>query len=97
MTRKIIISNPSNTSALNQISKALTHPQRLIRTLHKHHLPILRLTMLGIPLRLLVLKLLVQIHQDHAEYPEPDDGNPVHGGDDAVALAVPVVLQIPDV
>lgn len=53
--------------------------------------------MFSIPRGLLLLKLLVKIDQDHTEDPEADNGNAVHGSDDTVALAVSVLLEIPDV
>lgn len=94
----MITSNPIQAiQRLNQIPKALTHPQRLILTLHKHHLPRLPIRMLRIPLRLLLLQLLIQINQNHPENPESDNRHAVHGRHDAVALAVPILLETPHV
>lgn len=79
--------------ALNQVPEALDHPQRLVLVVHGW----IGSGGVGIALGVARLQLLVQIHQDHTEEPEADDGHAEHGRHNSVTLAVSVFRQVPDV
>lgn len=83
---------------LYQVPESLLHPKRLIGTIHMLQLGRARRNIgLGVPGALALLKLAVEVGQDGAEGQTSDDSQAEHGRDDAVALAVPVLLQVPHV
>lgn len=78
---------------LNKVAETLVHPERLIGLLHNTLNGVRRV----IPNLVLLLELLVKATEHKAENETADNGDTEHGGDDSVALAVTVLLEVPNV
>ncbi|KAI6760449.1 hypothetical protein HG530_009309 [Fusarium avenaceum] len=84
-------------AALNKVAEIPLHPQSLVRVVHDLGRCSVRSHILArLPrIRLARLELLVEVDEHHAEDITPSHRHAEHGQHNSVALAVPVVLEVP--